>query len=327
MSASRLNEPRLKKAREYAVQCLHDESDAILGLIPQLGDEFEQAVRLIFNCTGKVIVTGVGKSGHIGEKIVATLCSTGTPAFFINPLDAFHGDLGAFTKDDVVIAISYSGNTDELLRFLPILLKEDIPVIGLCGSSDSLLARSAKIMLNAKVKKEACPLNLAPTSSTTAALALGDALAIALMQARDFKKQDFALFHPGGSLGRRLLTAAADVMKSGDLPFLNPDTTLSEAIIVISEKKLGLGLITNEEGKLSGLITDGDIRRAMLANRENFFKLTCAEIMTNNPFTVLPSEKISNVEKMFKKHLIHSVPVVDETGRILGVCDHFSCMI
>lgn len=316
MSASRLNEPRLKKAREYAVQCLHDESDAILGLIPQLGDEFEQAVRLIFNCTGKVIVTGVGKSGHIGEKIAATLCSTGTPAFFINPLDAFHGDLGAFTKEDVVIAISYSGNTDELLRFLPILLKEDIPVIGLCGSSDSLLARSAKIMLNAKVKKEACPLNLAPTSSTTAALALGDALAIALMQARDFKKQDFALFHPGGSLGRRLLTAAADVMKSGDLPFLNPDTTLSEAIIVISEKKLGLGLIT-----------DGDIRRAMLANRENFFKLTCAEIMTNNPFTVLPSEKISNVEKMFKKHLIHSVPVVDETGRLLGVCDHFSCMI
>lgn len=327
MISSALSEARLKNARNYAVQCLHDESEAILGLIPQLGDEFEQAVRLIFKCKGKVIVTGVGKSGHIGEKIAATLCSTGTPAFFINPLDAFHGDLGAFTKDDVVLAISYSGNTDELLRFLPILLKENIPVIGLCGCADSLLARSAKIMLNAKVSKEACPLNLAPTSSTTAALALGDALAIALMQARDFKKQDFALFHPGGSLGRRLLTTAGDVMKSDDLPFLNPNTLLCEAIIVISEKKLGLGLMVDKEKRLLGLITDGDIRRAMLTNQEHFFKITCAEIMTKNPITVSSSEKISNVEKMFKEHMIHSVPVVDENGSVLGVCDHFSCMI
>ena len=327
MISSALSEARLKNARNYAVQCLRDESDAILGLIPQLGDEFEQAVRLIFKCKGKVIVTGVGKSGHIGEKIAATLCSTGTPAFFINPLDAFHGDLGAFTKDDVVLAISYSGNTDELLRFLPILLKESIPVIGLCGCADSLLARSAKIMLNAKVSKEACPLNLAPTSSTTAALALGDALAIALMQARDFKKQDFALFHPGGSLGRRLLTTAGDVMKSDELPFLTPNTLLSEAIIVISEKKLGLGLMVDEEKRLLGLITDGDIRRAMLANQERFFKITCAEVMTKNPVTVTPSEKISNVEKMFKEHMIHAVPVVDDNGSVLGVCDHFSCMI
>ena len=328
MDKQDFTEERLQHAREYAEKCLKDESEALLSLIPQLGDDFEKAVRLIFSCKGKVIVTGVGKSGHIGAKIAATLCSTGTPAFFINPLDAFHGDLGAFTADDVVIAISYSGNTDELLRFIPILLKEKIKIIGMCGFKDSLLGRSCDVFLSAHIKREACPLNLAPTSSTTAALALGDALAIALMQARDFKPKDFAQFHPGGSLGRRLLTTAADVMRTEDLPYLQENTLLGDAIITISDKKLGLGLVVNSEGVLQGLITDGDIRRAMLKNQSRFFETKACEIMTVNPTTVKAATRIADVEKLFKDKLIHSVPVMTDDGRkVLGVVDHFSCMI
>ena len=196
----------------------------------------------MLNCKGKVIVTGVGKSGHIGAKIAATLASTGTPSFFINPLDVYHGDLGVMTHDDVVLAISNSGLTDELLRFIPMVLHMEIPIIGMSGNPASLLAKYSTFHLNVGVKKEACPLNLAPTSSTTAALAMGDALAIALMQKRNFRPQDFAHFHPGGELGRRLLTTAQDVMRSDDMPILSPKTRLGEAIMIVSEGKLGLGV-------------------------------------------------------------------------------------
>ena len=191
------------QTREYAIQCLKDEAQAILDLIPNIDKEFDDAVELIFRCHGKVIVTGVGKSGHIGAKIAATLSSTGTPSFFINPLDVFHGDLGVMTKDDVVLAISNSGQTDELLRFIPMVLHMEIPIIGMSGNPQSLLAKYSSCHLNVSVKKEACPLNLAPTSSTTATLAMGDALAVALMEKRNFRPQDFAHFHPGGELGKR----------------------------------------------------------------------------------------------------------------------------
>ncbi|MBO5626462.1 MAG: KpsF/GutQ family sugar-phosphate isomerase, partial [Prevotella sp.] len=251
-----------RQIREYAIQCIRDEADAVLGLIPQLDEDFERAVELIFNCKGKVIVTGVGKSGHIGAKIAATLSSTGTPSFFINPLDVYHGDLGVMTHDDVVLAISNSGQTDELLRFIPMVLHMNIPIIGMSGNADSLLTRYSTVHLNTHVSKEACPLNLAPTSSTTAQLVLGDALAVALMELRNFKPRDFAQFHPGGELGKRLLTTAQDVMRSNDLPIIPKEMHLGEAIILVSKGKLGLGVSLDENQKIIGLITDGDIRRA-----------------------------------------------------------------
>src|SRR3712207_2875726 len=199
-------EDRIKSAKRYGIQCLKDEAEAILNLTEQLDDNFEKAVKMIHACHGKVIVTGVGKSGNIGAKIAATLASTGTPAFFVNPLDVFHGDLGVMTKDDVVLALSNSGQTDELLRFIPMVLHMNIPIIGMSANPKSLLAKYSTVHIKVWVEKEACPLNLAPTSSTTAALVIGDALAVSLMQIRNFKPQDFAQFHPGGELGKRLLT-------------------------------------------------------------------------------------------------------------------------
>ena len=197
-------------SKEYAIQCIKEEAEAVLGLIPQLDDSFEKAVNLMYDCKGKIIVTGVGKSGHIGAKIAATLSSTGTPSFFINPLDVYHGDLGVMTADDVVLAISNSGLTDELLRFIPMVLHMQIPIIGMSGNPESLLAKYSSCHLYVGVEKEACPLNLAPTSSTMAQLAMGDALAVALIQKRHFKPRDFAQFHPGGELGKRLLTLGTD---------------------------------------------------------------------------------------------------------------------
>ena len=220
----------LKQTKDFAAQCIKDEAQALLELIPQLDEHFEKAVELMFNCKGKIIVTGVGKSGHIGAKIAATLSSTGTPAFFINPLDVYHGDLGVMTPDDVVLALSNSGQTDELLRFLPMVLHMKVPVVSISRNAHSLLAKYSTTHILCSVKKEACPLNLAPTSSTTAALAMGDALAIALMKVRKFKPNDFAQFHPGGELGKRLLTTAADVMRSDNLPIIPKEMHLLSLI-------------------------------------------------------------------------------------------------
>lgn len=317
----------MKTVRDYAIRCLEDEANAILGLIPQLDDNFEKAVNMIFACKGKVIVTGVGKSGNIGSKIAATLSSTGTPAFFINPLDVFHGDLGVMTPDDVVLALSNSGNTDELLRFLPMILHMKVPVIAMSGNSDSLLAKYSDIHIKVKVDKEACPLNLAPTSSTTAALAMGDALAVALMQVRDFKPRDFAQFHPGGELGKRLLTTAEDVMKSNDMPILPEEMHLGEAIILVSKGKLGLGISLNENSEVEGIITDGDIRRAMEKWQADFFNHTVADILTRTPKVVSPTTKITEVQRIMNKYKVHSVLVVDNERHLLGVVDHYSCMI
>ncbi len=312
--------------RQYAKQCLKDEAQALIDLIPQLDVNFDKAVNMIFNCKGKIIVTGVGKSGHIGAKIAATLSSTGTPAFFINPLDVFHGDLGVMTAEDIVLAMSNSGQTDELLRFIPMVLHMHIPIISMTSNENSLLAKYSDAHIKVWVKKEACPLNLAPTSSTTAALAMGDALAVALMEMRHFEPQDFAQFHPGGELGKRLLTTAEDVMISQALPIIDKNLNLGDAIILVSKGKLGLGVST-ENNKVIGLITDGDIRRAMEKWREKFFDKKVKDIMTTTPKTVLPSTKITEIQNIMHKYKVHTVLVVDENKNLLGVVDHYSCMI
>lgn len=312
--------------RQYAKQCLEDEAQALLELIPQLDENFDKAVNMIYNCKGKIIVTGVGKSGHIGAKIAATLSSTGTPAFFINPLDVFHGDLGVMTSDDIVLALSNSGQTDELLRFIPMVLHMNIPIISMTGNENSLLAKYSNAHIKVWVKKEACPLNLAPTSSTTAALAMGDALAVALMEIRHFEPRDFAQFHPGGELGKRLLTTAEDVMISHDLPVIDKDMNLGDAIILVSKGKLGLGVST-ENDKVIGLITDGDIRRAMEKWREKFFDKKVKDIMTTTPKSVLPSTKITEIQRIMHQYKVHTVLVVNEENKLLGVVDHYSCMI
>lgn len=313
--------------RSWGEQCLKDEAQAILDLLPLMDDNFDKAVDMMFHCKGKIIVTGVGKSGHVGAKIAATLASTGTPAFFINPLDVYHGDLGVMTSDDVVLALSNSGQTDELLRFIPMVLHMNIPIVSLTGNPNSLLAKYSSCHITVKVKKEACPLNLAPTSSTTAALAMGDALAVALMQVRHFKPRDFAQFHPGGALGKRLLVTAEDVMRSEDLPIIPKEMHLGEAIIHVSKGKLGLGVSLDEDKKVIGLITDGDIRRAMEKWQAEFFNRTVSDIMTTTPKCVQPNTKVSEILKIMHKNKIHMVLVVDKENHLRGVVDHYSCMV
>lgn len=320
-------EERLSRTRDYAIQCIKDEAQATLNLIPQLDENFDRAVEMMYHCKGKVIVTGVGKSGNIGAKIAATLASTGTPAFFINPLDVYHGDLGVMTSDDVVLAISNSGQTDELLRFIPMVLHMNVPIIGMSGHPDSLLGKYSTVHIKVWVEKEACPLNLAPTSSTTAALVMGDALAVALMQVRDFKPRDFAQFHPGGELGRRLLTTAQDVMKQEDLPVIPQDMHLGDAIIHVSKGQLGMGVSLDNDGRIIGLITDGDIRRAMERWQARFFDHTVSDIMTTSPKMVSPKTKITEVQRLMHKHKIHSVLVADKDCRLLGIVDSYAASL
>lgn len=316
----------MSQYREIAIKCLQDEAQAVLSLIPQIDENFDAVVELILACQGKVVLTGVGKSGHIGAKIAATLSSTGTPAFYANPLDLFHGDLGAITKNDIVLAISNSGQTDELLRFVPTLKEQQIPLVGMSGNPQSLLAKNSTYHINIQVKQEACPLNLAPTSSTTATLAMGDALACALMEARNFRERDFAKFHPGGTLGRRLLVTAQDVMRSDDLPVIDPKMKLGEAIIKISFGKLGLA-VAMDDGKVAGLVTDGDIRRATERLHEGFFNVPVEEVMTRTPVCVPPTMKLGEILNKLNNHKIHAVLVVGEDGQLLGIVDNFRCMM
>lgn len=317
----------MKNVRDIAVRVLNDEAQAITDLIPLLDENFDRAVDYMFHCRGKVIVTGVGKSGNIGTKIASTLSSTGTPAVFVNPLDVYHGDLGVITEDDVVLALSNSGQTDELLRFIPMILHMKAKIIGMSGNPKSLLAKYSNCHINVRVEKEACPLNLAPTSSTTASLAMGDALAIALMELRNFKPRDFAQFHPGGELGKRLLTTAADVMRSNDLPIIPASMHLGEAIIHVSKGKLGLGISLDDKEKVAGIITDGDIRRAMEKWQSEFFNHTVSDIMSVNPKSVEPDTKITEIQKIMNKNKVHTVLVLDKERHVLGVVDHYSCMI
>ena len=308
-----------------AKKCLQDEAEAVLNLIPNLDENFTKAINIIYESKGKLIVTGVGKSGHIGAKIASTLASTGTPAFFVNPLDAFHGDLGMFTEGDVVLAISNSGQTDELLRFIPLLAERKIPIVSMSGNPKSLLAEYSDCHLNIAVEREACPLNLAPTSSTTATLAMGDAIACALMTVRKFKASDFAQFHPGGSLGRRLLARVKDYMISTDLPVVTRDSKISDALLKISSTKMGIAIVV-ENDKILGVVTDGDIRRAMQFHQDIFFQLTVKELMSHNPKTIQENAKLATAEKLLRQHNIHSLIVVNSEGRLAGVIDTFSCI-
>ena len=311
--------------KEFAVKCFQDEAQAILDMIPRLDDNFSKAVDLIFKCKGKLIVTGVGKSGHVGEKIAATLASLGTPSFFLNPLDAYHGDLGMIAEGDVVMAISYSGNTDELLRFVPLLIDRKVPIIGVSGNPDSLLAQYSVCHLNIAVDHEADPLNLAPTSSTTTTMAMGDALACALVHLRNFKPSDFAQFHPGGSLGKRLLTRVKDAMVSTNLPIVSLNQKVSETIIEISKTKQGIAVVIDND-KIVGVITDGDVRRAMHDKQDCFFELTVEKVMSRHPKIICETNKLSEAENLMRKYNIHSLIVTDENGRFSGIIDSFSCM-
>lgn len=307
-----------------AEQCLRDEAAAILALIPQLDEQFGQVVDLLFQCKGHVVVTGVGKSGNVGAKIAATLSSTGTPALYINPLDALHGDLGMITTNDVVLMLSNSGNTDELLRIIHALGERGIPIVSLTGNPDSLIARHSLHHICVGVAKEACPLNLAPTCSTTAAIAMGDALAVSLMGKRHFKAGDFARLHPGGSLGQKLLLRAKDVMYRDNLPTIAPDMLLLDALIDISRGKLGLGVVM-KDNTIQGIITDGDIRRAVEGRRSNFLTLRVEQVMTTSPKKISPEARLTQVQDMFRKHKIHSLLVVDHE-QLVGIVDYFAIM-
>ncbi len=317
-----------------AVECLQCEAAAIQALIPRLDENFLRAVQLIRDCKGKIVVTGVGKSGHIGSKIAATLASTGTPAFFLNPLDAYHGDLGMLGPDDLVLAISYSGATEELLRFLPLIQAKRITIIGMSSNPSSLLAQYAAVHLNIAVEREADPLNLVPTSSTTVTLALGDALACALIEAAHFQPSDFAMLHPGGDLGRKLLAKVEDVMVKENLPLLTPEMPMKEAIEIVTNGKLGVGIVVEnlpslqgeDGGTLLGIITDGDIRRAMQRLGQSFFSTPVSDIMSRNPKTIHKDAKIVEAGEMMNHHSIHTLIVVDEGCKVVGVVDSFSCL-
>ena len=308
-----------------ASECLKQEADAIKALIPRLDEDFLRAVEIIHGCEGKVVVTGVGKSGHIGSKIAATLASTGTPAFFLNPLDAYHGDLGMLAKGDVLLAISYSGATEELLRFLPLIQDKHIPIVGMSGNPASLLAKYSDVHLNIAVEREADPLNLVPTSSTTVTLALGDALACALIEAAHFQPTDFAMLHPGGDLGRKLLAKVEDVMFTDNLPIVTPSDPMNKAIETVTNGKLGLAVVV-EKDKLCGIVTDGDIRRAMQRLGQTFFGTKVEQIMSRNPKTINKKAKIVEAGETMNHYSIHSLIVLDNTGKVCGVIDSFSCL-
>ena len=313
------------KPRIYAERCLRDEAEAVLALIPQLDDTFDKVIELIYRTEGHVVISGVGKSGHVGQKLAATLSSTGTPAMFINPLDALHGDLGMIRQNDVLLFISNSGNTDEILRLIASLEERHIPLVSMTGNPQSLIAKYSDFHISVSVDHEACPLNLAPTSSTTAALAMGDAIACALMEMRSFKVNDFAMFHPGGTLGRKLLLRVKDVMYTENLPVISPELKLSEAIMTISSGKLGLGVVMKGE-QIVGIITDGDIRRAVEGAQTKFINLTVAEAMTKTPKTITPDAKLTQIQTMFNRHKIHSLLVVDSQNKLVGIVDYFATM-
>lgn len=316
-----------KQCMEIARQCLRDEAEAILSQIDNLDGSFERAADMILACKGKLIITGVGKSGHIGAKMAATFSSTGTPSFYLNPLDAYHGDLGVCAAGDIILAISNSGQTDELLRILPYFHEKNIPIIGISNNPRSLLAQNSTVHITVPVRQETGPLGLAPTTSTTVTLAMGDAMACALMKARNFRAQDFARFHPGGSLGKRLLTRARDVMLKEGLPVVGRGMLMGEAVMHVSRGRLGLCVVSENGRDIEGIITDGDVRRAMESSQSKFFELTVGDIMTKTPVTVEADTKISTVEAIMQERKIHAVLVVDGEGKLAGIVDSFRTMI
>lgn len=308
--------------KEKAIETLDIEGKAVLNLKSRIDDEFEAAVNCILDCPARVVVTGMGKSGHVGRKIAATLASTGTPSFFMHPAEAFHGDLGMVTEKDVVIAISNSGESAEVVNILPIIRRIGATIIAMCGCRDSQLGKFCDYYVDVHVEREACPLGLAPTASTTATLAMGDAMAVALMSARNFTKQDFALFHPGGALGRRLLLKVENVMHTGEEnPLVHCGKTAKDALFVMTDKGLGAVSVIDDDGKFVGLITDGIIRRA-LAKDYKFLDEAVENIMFKEPLTIAPQQMAAAALSVMEKHKPRPVtvlPVIDENNVPVGM--------
>ncbi|KYP12507.1 MAG: arabinose-5-phosphate isomerase [Limnobacter sp. CACIAM 66H1] len=301
-----------------AREALAIEAQAVSALAERLNQQFSQATTAILNCKGRVILIGVGKSGLIAKKIAATFASTGTPSFFVHATEASHGDLGMITQEDVVIALSNSGNTEELVAVLPAIARRGAKIVAMTGKLDSALARQADLVLDCGVEKEACPLNLAPTASTTAALALGDALAVVVLKARGFSEEDFALSHPGGSLGRKLLTHVSDVMRKGDrIPTVSPSASISSAILEITKKGLGMTAVVGANNKLLGVFTDGDLRR-LIEQGLDLRGLLVSEVMNSAPKCISPDKLAVEAVRMMEVSHISQVVVTDEQGHIVG---------
>lgn len=308
-----------KNVIEIGKRVIRIESSAVAELEKRIDENFAKVVDLILNSNGRVIITGVGKSGIIARKIVATLNSTGTPALYLHPVDALHGDLGVVRKEDVVICISKSGATFEVLQLIPIFKRIGVPIISMVGNMNSQLARLSDYVLNVSVKEEACPYNLAPTASTTATLAMGDALAIALLEKRNFTKENFALFHPGGNLGKRLLLKVEELMVSGkEVPIVNTTTPMKETIIEMTSKRLGATCVIDESGKLVGIITDGDLRR-LLQRTENVFALTAGEVMTKNPKVIKKDALAVTALQQMETYNITQLVVIDDDKKPIGM--------
>ena len=305
---------------ESARRTLSTQAQALANLANHVNEEFPKAVRLILESKGRTIICGMGKSGLIGKKIAATLASTGTPSFFLHPGEAFHGDLGMIQPEDVLVLISFSGETEELMRLLPSLKSFGNPSIAMVGNTESTLAKHCDCVLDLSIDKETCPNNLAPTTSTTMTTAMGDALAVALMECRNFQPQDFARFHPGGSLGRKLLTRVKDLMHKDNLPVCRPETTLKEAISVMTHGRMGVILI-QESGKLLGIFTDGDLRRAMLKESEGMIHKTMASLMTPNPKTINENVMIVQAEEQMLRDKITLLAVVEDANNLAGILE------
>jgi arabinose-5-phosphate isomerase len=311
-----------QRALQLARETLQIEADAIIALKNRLStssdDSFAQAVGLLFSCTGRVVVSGIGKSGHIARKIAATLASTGTPALFVHPAEAAHGDLGMVTENDAFVAISNSGETAELLAIVPIIKRMGAKLIAMTGNVNSSLAQLANVHLDVRVDKEACPLNLAPTASTTATLALGDALAVALLDARGFQEDDFARSHPGGALGRRLLTHVRDVMRSGDaIPAVTADVSLSQALLEITRKGMAMTAVVDDAYRAVGIFTDGDLRR-LIEHVQDFTKLSISDVMHANPRTIGPDQLAVEAVEVMEQFRINQMLVADASGKLVG---------
>lgn len=304
---------------DIAKEVLDIEAKSIIDLKNRLGNELEAAVEILYRCNGRVIVTGMGKSGHIGKKIAATLSSTGTPSYFLHPAESTHGDSGILTRDDVVIAISNSGETQELMNLLPLIKRFSIPLISITGKQNSTLAKAGEVFLDISVKKEACPLGKAPTASTTVTLALGDALAICLLKKRGFSEEDFLLYHPSGALGKKKLIKVADLMITDDrLPIISQEKSFLEVVEYISEKRLGCAILTDNSGCMQGVLTDGDIRRILLANK-SVTELKVKEVMTKNPKTVTAESIATKALAIMEKFSITSLAVVNEDNIPVGI--------
>lgn len=306
------------KLQKIATEVFEIESKAILSLSNQLTIDFDNSINAILASKGKLIISGMGKSGIIGTKIAATLASTGTPSFFLHPGEAYHGDLGTIEKEDILLLLSNSGETDEVLKLIPFLKFQKNITISMTGNPSSTLADNTNYHLNIAVEKEACPLQLAPTSSTTATLAMGDALAVALMKSKDFKDENFAMFHPGGSLGRRLITKVSDIMKTTDLATCNVTSTIKEVVHEITSGQYGL-VVVLEGNTIKGIVTDGDIRRSMEINETNFFNLTANDIMSMTPKTLHQNSTLTDAQEMMSQHKINSLIIIDDNSHFLGV--------